>query len=235
LCVFELGGIRQYVTQTFATEEPVPEAGSASTGVPQVIAVAARDGKLLWTHAFDKGSYYELTPTPVIHANHVYVTAEAIGCQLLEVLPAGKDLFGVKALYTGKARKLMDNWHAGVVLVGKHIYGFSHGKGWVCQELVTGKAAWQERNQLPGSSGSIIAADDRLYLLSDEGVVALLKASPNGWQETGRFELPQKSKSREDRPTSARGAIWTQPVIANGRLYLRDQELLFCYDIRATK
>jgi outer membrane protein assembly factor BamB len=232
LCILELGGVRQYVTQTFAADGTAEEEpGSAATGLPAVAGFAAADGKVLWHHTFAKGSYYELTPTPVLQDNLVYVTAEAVGCQLLKITAQDKDQFAAKPLYTGKTRKLMDNWHGGVVLVDKHVYGFSYGKGWICQELKSGKPAWQERLKLPGSSGSLVYADGRLYLYSDEGVAVLLKASPEGWEEAGRVALPQKSKSREERPTSQRGAIWTHPVIANGRLYLRDQELLFCYDI----
>jgi outer membrane protein assembly factor BamB len=236
LCLLKVGGVRQYVTQTFGAEGEAPEPGASATGVPAVVGVASGDGKLLWRQPFPSGSYYELTPTPVVHGDLAYVTGEAVGCQLLMVTPGAKDKFAVKEQYKAtKTRKLMESWHGGVVLVGKHIYGHSHGRGWICQDLKSGKAAWQERSKLPGSSGTLIYGDGRLYLLSDEGVAVLLRPSPDGWHETGRFELPQKSKLREGRPTSSQAGIWTHPAIANGRLYLRDQELLFCYDIRAPK
>src|SRR5262249_19865990 len=122
-----------------------------------------------------------------------------------------------------------------VVLVGGHIYGHSEGLGWVCQELKQGTVVWNERNNLKCYSGAVTAADGMLYLYSDEGGVVLLKAAPGGWDEHGTFEIPEKSRLAQTRPTSTQAGVWTQPVIANGRLYLRDQELLFCYDVSAKK
>src|SRR5262249_1643057 len=123
--------------------------------------------------------------------------------------------------------------HGGVVLVGEHVYGYGDNIGWVCQDFKTGKEVWSERDALDGK-GSLTCADGRLYLLSDEGVAALVEASPKGWKEHGRFELPRKSKEREN-ARSASARVWTHPVVANGRLYLRDQEYLFCYDVREKK
>src|SRR5260370_35806579 len=80
-----------------------------------------------------------------------------------------------------------------------------------------------------------MAAEDRLYLYSDTGEVVLLEADAKAWKEQGRFEIPEKSKVPQTRKTSRSAGIWTHPVLANGRLYLRDQELLFCYDVRAKK
>ena len=66
-----------------------------------------------------------------------------------------------------------------------------------------------------------------LYCLDERsGTLALVEASPKGWQEKGRFTLEPQTKIR-----SSRGAIWTHPVISNGKLYLRDQNLIYCYDV----
>jgi outer membrane protein assembly factor BamB len=235
LGVLKLGGVPQYVALTFAAEGGETESGGPATGAATVAGVAAADGKLLWQQPFLKGSSYEVSPTPLLQGDLVYVTAEAAGCQLLKVTPEGDGKFAVKELYKGRARKVMDNWHGGVVLVDKHVYGHSHGKGWTCQDLKTGTAAWQDRARLRCNSGSLVYGDGRLVLYGDEGTAVLLKPSPAGWEEGGRFDLPEKSKAREERPTSSAAGIWTYPVLANGRLYLRDQELLFCYDVRASK
>jgi hypothetical protein len=63
----------------------------------------------------------------------------------------------------------------------------------------------------------------------------LVEASPKGWKENGRFVIPQQSKVPQTRPSSKSAKIWTHPVVANGRLYLRDQEFLFCYDVAEKK
>ena len=70
----------------------------------------------------------------------------------------------------------------------------------------------------------------RLSVLSGggSGEVALLAASPDGYKELGRFTLPKQSTHRK--PS---GKIWTHPVVSDGRLYLRDQELVFCYKVKA--
>ncbi len=68
-----------------------------------------------------------------------------------------------------------------------------------------------------------------LYLVSeDDGEVVLIEASPDGWKEHGRFTLEPQSENRQ-----SQGKVWTHPVIADGKLYLRDQEFLHCYDVKA--
>ena len=111
--------------------------------------------------------------------------------------------------------------------MGDHVYGFSEGKGWICQNLASGEIVWSERTKL--RAGSVTCADGRLYCYSeDDGTAVLIDADPAGWKEPGRFKIPQQFKQRK--PS---GKIWTPPVVAGGRLFLRDQELLFCYDVKA--
>ncbi len=96
----------------------------------------------------------------------------------------------------------------------------------MCQNLQTGGLLWQEKNKL--AKGSLTYADGHLYCYSeDNGTAVLIEASPDGWKERGRFKIPGESTRR--RP---QGKFWTHPVIANGKLYLRDQELLFCFDVK---
>ena len=118
---------------------------------------------------------------------------------------------------------------ASPVLVGDHVYGYSESSrksGWACLEARSGKAAWDGVNDLGG--GSLCVADGHLYCFTDdEGVVALVEANPAKWVEKSRFQIPQQSKLRK--PS---GKLWTPPVVANGRLYLRDQDLLFCYNVK---
>jgi outer membrane protein assembly factor BamB len=183
-----------------------------------VAGVAAADGRLLW-RAQRKGTV-AVIPTPVFDNGLVYVTSSyGIGCNLFKVSAAdGK--FSTESLY---ANKVMANHHGGVIRVGDKVYGYSEAKGWTCQDLKTGEAVWQERNKL--GKGSIAYADGRFYLRQEDGpgTVALIEASPEGYKEHGRFEQPERSKMKS----------WPHPVIAGGRLYLRDQDLLLCYDIKA--
>jgi outer membrane protein assembly factor BamB len=159
-------------------------------------------------------------PTPIVRGNEVYVTAGyGAGCKLVRIEPGNK----VTTVYENK---LMKNHHGGVVLIGDHVYGHNDF-AWLCQDFKTGAEVWTHKG--PGK-GAIAAADGMLYCLDErEGNVVLVEASPKGWSERGRFQLTPQTKMR-----SPRGAVWTHPVISNGKLYLRDQDLISCYDIKAS-
>jgi hypothetical protein len=99
----------------------------------------------------------------------------------------------------------------------------------VCLDFKTGKVAWSEADALDVGSVSVASGD--LYCYGeDSGTVVLVEANPTKWTEKGRFTIPEQSKLRGDARSGAR--TWTPPVIANGRLCLRDQELVFCYNIK---
>ena len=221
----EIDGVRMYVQSTYK--------GSGMGGA--VVGVDASNGKLLWYFPNPRYDVYAVVPTPIVRGNLVYATCGYnAGCNLLKISKEAGGVFKAEEQYKPRYQKVMKNEHGGVVLVGDDLYGYSDGLGWVCQKLKTGKVVWNEKNQLEGK-GSLTSADGQLYLFSDDGVAALIKASPEGWQESGRFELPEKSKIRQERVTSRTAGVWTHPVVANGRLYLRDQDLLFCYDVREKK
>ena len=116
----------------------------------------------------------------------------------------------------------MINHHGGVVLVGKYVYGYSDGKGWTCQDLESGRAVWQEPSKL--GKGSLTYADGLLYLRAEagKGTVVIINATPDGYKELGRFDPPDRSNQ----------SSWTYPIVTDGRLYLRDQDVLQCYDVR---
>jgi outer membrane protein assembly factor BamB len=149
----------------------------------------------------------------------VYVTAGyGSGSKMVRIEPGNK----VTTVYENK---VMKNHHGGAILVGDHVYGYGD-PGWVCQDFKTGESVWNSRDLGKGAVGY---ADGMLYCVEESsGTVVLSEASPKGWKEHGRFKLNPQTKIR-----SSRGRIWTHPVIANGKLYLRDQDLIYCYDIKA--
>lgn len=206
-----VGGIRQYVQLT----------------MKGVAGVAAKDGRLLWYYRNSKYST-AVIPSPIIHENYVYAVAGyRAGAVLLKLTPDGN---GTKAeqLYDQDAMRVMDNKHEGVVLVGDYVYGWSDRGGWTCQELKTGKLMWQSKDF---GKGSLTSAGGMLYCYSeDTGAVALVAANPDGWREISRFTIPQQAKRRER--VFYKNNVWTYPVIANGRLYLRDQDLIYCYQVK---
>jgi hypothetical protein len=184
-----------------------------------VAGIAAKDGELLWRH--DWPGKIAVIPTPIYRDGLVYVTAGySVGCMQLRIGPSNV----VTGVYTNK---VMKNHHGGVILIGDYLYGHAD-PGWTCQNFKTGEEVWNSR---AFGKGAIAYADGRLYCLEEgSGTVALVEASPKGWTEKGRFSLAPQSKIR-----SPQGRIWTHPVISNGQLYLRDQEFIFCYDIKAAR
>jgi outer membrane protein assembly factor BamB len=182
-----------------------------------IFGLAPADGKLLWQADFPGRT--AVIPTPIVRGNEVYVTAGyGAGSKLVRIAPGNQ----VSTVYENK---VMKNHHGGVVLVGDHVYGHAD-PGWVCQDWKTGEATWTHRGF---NKGAVSAADGMLYCLEEKtGTVALVEASPKGWAEKGRFKLSPQTKIR-----SARGAIWAHPVISHGRLYLRDQDLIYCFDAKA--
>src|SRR5262249_32340403 len=191
-----------------------------------VVGVRARDGKFLWRSELGANGT-AVIPTPVVKDEYVYVTSGYnSGCGLLRLSASGADGAKAEEVYGNRA---MVNQHGGVVLVGGHVYGHSDSRGWISQDFKTGKVGWPASDRRKLDKGSLTCADGMLYCYGmRDGTVALIDASPNGWKEHGRFKIPRQSEIR-----SRSGGIWTHPVVANGKLFLRDQDLIFCYDVKA--
>lgn len=178
-----------------------------------------KSGKVLWKEAFPNGKT-AVIPTPIVKDNYVFVNAGyGAGCKLVQIRPGNH----VEQVYENKTMK---NHHGGVLLVGQHLYGYSDGIGWLCMDFATGEQVWAERNKL--GKGAVSCADGMLYCLDEgKGTVVLAEASPKGWNEHGRLTLEPQSSIR-----SPQGRIWTHPVVSNGKLYLRDQEFIYCFDVK---
>lgn len=182
-----------------------------------IAGVDPASGSTLWSSPFPGKT--AVIPTPIFHEGKVFVAAGyGVGCKLVELAEGGaKDVY---------ANTDMVNHHGGVILHEGHLYGYSDKGGWTCMDFATGAVKWQEKKAL--KKGAIAGAGGQFYLLEeDTGTVALIDASPSGYKERGRFKLDPQTTQRAEK-----GKVWTHPVIANGKLYLRDQELLCCYDIQ---
>ena len=186
----------------------------------QVVSVDASDGKQLWKS--DWPGKTAVIPTPIIAGNEVYVTSGyGVGSKLIKVAEdnSTSDAWGVLST--------MKNHHGGVVKVGDHLYGFSDGEGLICQDWKTGELKWSEKGRFT-TKGSLHVADGKLICLNEaDGTVTMAEASPDGFKQAGQFTLDPQSKNR-----SPQGKIWTHPVVIGGKLYLRDQEYIVCYDVK---
>jgi outer membrane protein assembly factor BamB len=191
-------------------------------GTPQAIfftashgvAVDARDGRELWTYGKASNRTANVA-TPIAKGNKVFFSSDyGTGAGLVALSAEGGAIKASEVYFTREMR----NHHASSVLVGEHLYGFSSAI-LTAMKFETGDVAWRDRSV---GKGSVVFADDRLYLFSENGVVGLAEANPAGYREHGRFEIRTGSL-----PT------WSHPVVANGKLYLRDQDTIYAYSVAA--
>jgi outer membrane protein assembly factor BamB len=183
-----------------------------------VVGVDARSGKFLWRYNKTGASSPANIPTPVAHDGYIY-TGTGLGGSGLAKLKVDNEEVTAEQVYF---EKNLPNSIGGAVLLGDYLYG-TNAKGLMCIEFATGKVKWQEKSV---GAGSICSAEGRLYVHGEnDGDMALVVATPDGYQEMGRFTPP-------DQPKRGNSKAWAYPVIANGRLYVRDLGMLWCYDIK---
>jgi len=182
------------------------------TGV-RAVGLDLNDGHLLWEYAKPANNVANVA-TPIARANRVFISSDyGTGGGVIEIKADNK----AQEIYFTKDMK---NHHSSSVLVGDYLYGFSSAI-LTAMKFDTGEIAWRDRSV---GKGSLVYADGHLYCFSENGVVGLVEATPTGYKETGRFRIAQESL-----PT------WTHPVVAGGRLYLRDQDTIYAFDVREKK
>ncbi len=177
------------------------------------VGVRASDGKLLWRYE-PVANRTANCSTPIFHDGKVfYTSAYNTGCALLSLKAQGGEVRAEEVYFN---REMM-NHHGGVVLVNGYLYGFSNAI-LVCMEFATGKVMWRDRSV---GKGALTYADGMLYLLSENQVVGLAEASPQGYAEKGRFRI-----------TDQGWPSWAHPVVCGGKLYIRNQGVLACYNVK---
>ena len=186
-----------------------------------VVGVDAKTGAMLWR--YDQTSKGPANiPTPVGRDGYVYSTARSMTAGGLVRLSAKAD-GGVAAEQVYFERGL-PSAIGGSVRVGEYLYGTT-GEGLVAAEFLTGKIRWTNASV---GAGAVLFAEGHLYVYGEDGEAALVEATPEAYREKGRFTPPGKPAH----PRGAREKSWAYPVVANGRLYLRDLGKLWCYDLR---
>lgn len=178
------------------------------------VGVRATDGKLMWRYEPVANRTANCT-TPVVHGNKVfYTSAYGTGCALLDLKPVNGQVTATEIYFN---RDMM-NHHGGVVLVDGYLYGFSNAI-LTCMEFSTGRVAWRDRSV---GKGSVTYADGMLYLLGENNTMGLAEANPTAYAEKGRFTIEDKGLPS-----------WAHPVVCGGRLYIRNQDTVTCYDVKA--
>ena len=176
----------------------------------RAVGLDAKDGRLLWEYGRPANDTANVA-TPIARANRVFISSGyGTGGGVVEIKADNK---AQEVWFT----KDMRNHHSSSVLIGDYLYGFSESI-LTAIRFDTGDIAWRDRSV---GKGSLVYADGNLYCFSENGVVGLVEATPTGYKEKGRFRLAQGNL-----PT------WTHPVVVGGRLYLRDQDTIYAYDVR---
>jgi outer membrane protein assembly factor BamB len=181
-----------------------------------LVGVDAKDGAFLWRYdRVGQGSPANI-PTPVVFEDYVFAGANRTGGALVKITEkSGK--FNADEIYFASK---MPTGIGGVVKVGRELYGTS-GRAMLCLDFLTGQIRWEE-----GAIGaaSSLFADGRIYLHGENGEVALVETTPEGYREKGKFTPP-------DMPDRGQSKSWAYPVLANGRLYIHELGTIWCYDV----
>jgi hypothetical protein len=206
--VSEAGGLRQYVQ-------------FVGRGL---IGVEAESGRFLWGYNRLANQTANIA-TPLVHGDHVFGSSGYdTGSALLEIVRAG-DAFTAREVYWLE-HNVMQNHHGGLILhEGTVFTGTGHNKGFpLAVGFADGKVAWGPIRNEGKDSAAVSYADGRLYFRYQDGLMLLVEATAEEYREAGSFRIPDVKQPS-----------WPHPAIADGMLYLREQDTLYCYDVRAKK
>ncbi len=203
IVISEIGGQRVYVQLT---------AGGA-------MGIRASDGTVLWNYPIEQTT--AVCPTPIIKDDLVFIAAGyKRGGALLRQVPKDGGKIDVEEIFPMKND--LANKHGGVVRVGDYIYADSDDAGIpYCAQLMNGEIKWKQRGS-GKNSASMAAADGHLYIHFADGTMVLANADPAAYKEVGSFQIPGTG----DRPS------WAHPVIVDGKLFLRENNEILCYNIK---
>jgi len=185
-----------------------------------LVGVEAKTGKLLWRYDRTAKGSPAVIPTPVVDGDFIYSAAGRSGGGGVRLKVNG-GTFETEQLYFSPK---LPTSVGGALKVGEYLYGTSAG-ALLCLEFKTGNVKWDDRSI---GAAALCYADGRLYLHGENGEVALLEATPEAYREKGRFKPV-------DQPDRGSSKAWAYPIIADGRLYIRDLGTLWCYDVKAGK
>ena len=204
--VSEAGGIRQYVQLI-------------GRGL---IGVEAASGRFLWGYNRVANDVANIS-TPLVQGDLIFAsTGYGTGAALLR-LAADGDGIRAEEVYFLDA-DTFQNHHGGLILHDGHVYtGTGHNKGFpLAVEMTTGEVAWGPIRNEGENSAAVTYADGRLYMRYQNGLMILVEATPEEYREHGSFMIPEVEKES-----------WSHPVVAGGKLYLREQDNLWVYDVGA--
>jgi len=185
-----------------------------------LVGVDATTGKLLWRYSKPISRYGANIPSPLANNSLIYVGSAGTGGGTVRLKNENGKITPEELYFGSKLPTAI----GGSIMIGNHLYGTA-SKAMLCIEFTSGKVVWEEPAL---GAASLCHADGRLYLHGENGQVALIEPSPDGYLEKGRFTPPNRPQR-----TNQMEKAWAYPVVAHGRLYLRDHNHLWCYDVKA--
>lgn len=187
--------------------------GASSVGY---YGVDAATGKLLWTMDFINQHACNITDA-VVSNEYVFITSGYGRGSMMFRLNVSDGQFIPEKVWEFVP---LDNHHGGVILHEGYLYGSgSQSKGWFCVDFLTGEQKWRAT----GEEAAITYADGMIFMLSQRGTMTLIRATPEKYETGGSFKVPEGGK----------GMCWAHPVVCGGRLYIRHDDRLFVYDVKA--
>ncbi len=183
-----------------------------------LVGVEAKTGKFLWRYKKTVSQFKANIPTPVGRGDSIYSAGAGTGGGAIRLTKASSDPGYEQIYFSPKLPTAI----GGCVLLGDFLFGTGN-QGMLCADLDTGSIKWEERALGPAA---VCFVDGRLYLHGENGEVGLIEPTPKGYNEAGRFSPPDPPQHANQMEKS-----WAYPVVANGRLYIRDHQMLWCYDV----
>ena len=187
-----------------------------------LVSVRASDGWFMWGYNQVANDIANIA-TPIVRDNFVFgSTGYQTGAVLLELAAAPEGRVTATQKYFHQAN-VLQNHHGGFVLINGYVYGGNgHNNGFpFAMELATGRMTWNRARGAGTGSAAVTAADGHLYFRYQDGTMALIEANPNAYNIKGTFRIPD-----------VRNPSWSHPVVAAGRLYLREQDSLHAYNVK---
>ncbi len=208
-----------------ALDDPIGYSSPIATtaaGVRQVlvltnqalVSLRPEDGRVYWRHPWEAAGGFNIA-TPIVFGDYVFLSSGyGKGCALLEISAAGG---GLRAAVVYEHNR-MRNHFASSVRLGDHVYGFDNAS-LACLNVRTGKVCWRQTSRRGHKKGSLTAADGRLIVLGEQGRLSLVDATPDGFRERSGYQVSANK-------------CWTVPVVAGGRLFVRDEGQLVCLALK---
>ena len=188
-----------------------------------LIGIEAESGAFLWGYNRVANDIANI-PTPLVWDDYVFASSGyGTGAALIRLAPGAEGGVTAEEVYFLPG-ETFQNHHGGLLLHEGHVYtGTGHNRGFpLAIRVADGAVRWGPERNAGSGSAAVTYADGRIYFRYQNGVMILVEATPKGYREHGSFEIPD-----------VQHPSWSHPVIAGGRLYLREQDTLYCYDVKA--